>query len=204
MDKTIQEFINELSSKAPVPGGGGASAFIGAIGVSLCSMVANLTTGKKKYAEYQQDIDAILVRTEKSVQNLLNLIGKDALVFEPLSEAYSIPKDAPDRDEILEKALVMASSVPMEIMQEVTDIIDILEQLAVKGSKLAVSDVGVAAASCRTALQGAVMNVYINTKLMKNKEYASELNKKADTMLQNGIERCDKVYEQITKELRCL
>lgn len=204
MDKSIQEFINELSSKAPVPGGGGASAFIGAIGVSLCSMVANLTTGKKKYAEYQQDIDAILVRTEKSVQNLLDLIGKDALVFEPLSNAYGIPKDDPDREEILEKALVMASSVPMEIMQEVTDIIDILEQLAVKGSKLAVSDVGVAAASCRTALQGAVMNVYINTKLMKNKEYASELNTKADTMLKSGIERCDKVYEQITKELRCL
>lgn len=204
MEKSIQEFMNELSSKAPVPGGGGASAFIGAIGVALCSMVANLTSGKKKYAEYQQDIEAILVRTDRSVQNLLTLIEKDALVFEPLSAAYGIPKDDPNRDEILEKALDTASSVPMEIMQEVSDIIDILEQLAVKGSKLAVSDVGVAAAACRSALQGAIMNVYINTKLMKNKEYALELNTRADAMLKDGIDRCDKVYEQITKELRCL
>lgn len=203
MNIAIQDFIDELSSKSPVPGGGGASALIGAIGVALCSMVANLTSGKKKYAEYQADIEDILARTKTSIKRLLELIQKDAEVFEPLSAAYGIPKDEPNRDEILEKALVAASSVPMEILQEVSAVVDIIEQLAVKGSKLAVSDVAVAASACRSAMESAVMNVYINTKLMKNQEYAIDINNKTAIILQDGVERCNKIYQQISDDLRC-
>lgn len=204
MNITISNFMNELSSKSPVPGGGGASALIGAVGVSLCSMVANLTSGKKKYAEYQADIDAILGRTEASIDRLLKLIQKDAEVFEPLSEAYGIPKDDPKRDEVLEKALVTACSVPMELLQEVYDVIDMIEQLSVKGSKLALSDVGVAASACRGAMEGAVMNVYINTKLMKDREMAEALNNKAISLLNDGTGRCSHIYQKISEELRCL
>ncbi len=198
----IKEFIDQLSSKSPVPGGGGASSLIGAIGVSLCSMVANLTSGKKKYAEYQNDIDKIILRSQKSIDRLLILIEKDAEVFEPLSAAYGIPKEDPERDEILEKALVQACSVPMEILHEVYGILDIIEELSVKGSKLALSDVGVAASALRCSLEGAVMNVYINTKLMKNTEYAKKINKETDNILKDGIEKCDKIYQQIVNELR--
>lgn len=204
MNITISNFMKELSSKSPVPGGGGASALIGAIGVSLCSMVANLTSGKKKYAEYQADIDGILGRTEASIDRLLKLIQKDAEVFEPLSEAYGIPKDDPKRDEVLEKALVTACSVPMELLQEVYDVIDMIEQLSVKGSKLALSDVGVAASACRSAMEGAVMNVYINTKLMKDREMAEALNNKAISLLNDGTGRCSHIYQKISEELRCL
>jgi formiminotetrahydrofolate cyclodeaminase len=165
-------------------------------------MVANLTSGKEKYAGYQQDIDAILSRTESIIGRLLQLIRKDAEVFEPLSEAYRIPKSDPDRDEILEKALAAACSVPMEILQEAAGAVDIIEQLAVKGTRLAVSDVGVAAAACRCAMEGAVMNVYINTRLMKNREYASAVNTKAAAILRDGAERCEKIYKQISDELR--
>ena len=198
----IKEFIDQLSSKSPVPGGGGASSLIGAIGVSLCSMVANLTSGKKKYAEYQNDIDKIILRSQKSIDRLLILIEKDAEVFEPLSAAYGIPKEDPERDEILEKALVQACSVPMEILHEVYGILDIIEELSVKGSKLALSDVGVAASALRCSLEGAVMNVYINTKLMKNTEYAKKINKETDNIFKDGIEKCDKIYQQIVNELR--
>lgn len=198
----IKEFIDQLSSKSPVPGGGGASSLIGAIGVSLCSMVANLTSGKKKYAEYQNDIDKIIVKAQKSIDHLLILIEKDAEVFEPLSAAYGIPKEDPDRNEVLENALVNACSVPMEILHEVYGILDIVEELSVKGSKLALSDVGVAASALRSSLEGAVMNVYINTKLMKNTEYATKINKEADSILKDGIEKCDKIYKQIVNELR--
>ncbi|HWT76735.1 MAG TPA: cyclodeaminase/cyclohydrolase family protein [Mobilitalea sp.] len=203
MNMAIQNFMMELSSGSPVPGGGGVSALIGAVGVSLCSMVANLTSGKKKYAQFQEDIDAILPRTQDSISRLLELIRKDAEVFEPLSAAYGIPKDVPERDEILEEVLVTACSVPMEILQEVYCVIDIIEQLSHKGSKLAVSDVGVAASACRSAMEGASMNVYINTKLMKNREYALEMNERAMSMLKDGVERCDKVYQRISEELRC-
>lgn len=198
----INEFIDQLSSKSPTPGGGGASALVGAIGVSLCSMVGNLTSGKKKYMEYQKDIEIILLRTGKSIERLLNLMQKDEEAFKPLSVAYGIPKDSPDRDEILEQALVDAASVPLDILREISDVIDIVELLAVEGSRLAVSDIGVAASALRCAMEGAAMNVYINTKLMKNREYADTINNEAAKILSDGIRRCDKIYQQITDELR--
>lgn len=202
MNMQINDFIKQLSSKAPVPGGGGASALIGAVGVSLCSMVANLTSGKKKYAEYQTDLETIISRTEQSVNKLLSLIQKDAEVFEPLSAAYGIPAGEPGRDEVLENALAVACSVPMEILREVSNVIDILEQLSVKGSRLAISDVGVAASACRCAMESAVMNVYINTKLMKSREYANKVNADAEYILDEGTRICSRVYDRITKELR--
>lgn len=198
----INEFIKLLSSKSPVPGGGGASALIGAIGVSLCSMVANITSGKKKYAQYQSDLELIIERTQTSIDKLIGFIKKDAEVFEPLSAAYGIPKEEPGRDDILEKALVTACSVPLEILHEVADVLDIIEQLSVKGSRLAISDIGVAASACRCAMESAVMNVYINTKLMKNREYALETNAAAADILADGIDRCDRIYRKITDELR--
>lgn len=198
----MNDFIKELSSKAPVPGGGGASALIGAVGVSLCSMVANLTSGKKKYLEYQEDIDNILSRTSASIKTLMELIEKDAEVFEPLSQAYSISKDNPDREEILEKALITACSVPIKLLEEISQVIDIMEELSIKGSRLAVSDVGVAAAACRSAMEGAIMNVYINTKLMKNREVALKTNAEAEMLLNDGVSRCNTVYRQIANELR--
>lgn len=201
-EQTLSGFIADLASKNPVPGGGGASALIGAVGISLCSMAANLTSGKKKYAEYQSDIDSIISRASKSISNLMNLIEKDAEVFEPLSAAYGISKDNPNRDEILENALITACSVPIELLKEMAAVIDIIEQLSIKGTKLAVSDVGVAASACRSAIEGATMNIYINTKLMKNREYAAQLNKEAESIFQDGITRCNIIYKHIFDELR--
>lgn len=200
--ESLNSFVTKLASSSPVPGGGGASALIGALGAALSSMVANLTSGKKKYAEYQSDIDRILTETDISVSNLMSLIQKDADVFEPLSKAYSLPKENPDRDEIMEKCLYEASLVPLEIVREAYNVIDIIEELAEKGSRLAVSDVGVSAAAVKCALEGAVMNVYINTKLMKERAVAERINSEADTLVTSGIMRCDAVYKKISDELR--
>jgi methenyltetrahydrofolate cyclohydrolase len=202
MDRSIEEFIRRLSSKEPTPGGGGASALIGAIGAALCAMVANLTSGKKKYAEFQVNIDATLRRLEGCIPRLLSLIEKDAKVFIPLSVAYGMPKEDPARETVLENALVDASSVPAEILDEVFDIVEIIEELSEQGSRLAISDVAVAASACRSAMEGAAMNVYINTKLMSNREYAEYLNTRPVSILTEGIARCDKVYAEISQDLR--
>ena len=204
MKTELSSFLAALSTKEPIPGGGGASALIGAVSVALCSMVANLTTGKKRYAEYQADIDAILLRTAVSIPKLRTLIERDAEVFGPLAKAYGIPKDMPGRDEILEAALFTACSVPLEILRELAGVVDLLEQLSQKGSRLALSDVGVAAAACRAAMEGAIMNVYINTKLMKNRDCAARLNAEAETVVSGGVVRCLAVYEHITNELRVM
>ena len=199
---TLNEFIEELASASPVPGGGGASALIGAVGAALCAMAANLTSGKKKYEIYQQDINAIILRASASVSDLLELIEKDAECFEPLSRAYGIPKDDPRRDEILENALVAACGVPMEILKKTADIADLAEQLAEKSSRLVLSDVGVAASACRCSMESAAMNIYINTKLMKNKDYAKQTNAEAEALLKNGVLKCDAIYRRIADELK--
>lgn len=193
----MNKFLEELSSSAPVPGGGGASALIGAIGCALCSMVANLTTGKKKYAEYQGRIDELLPFLEDMRAQLMEDIKLDADAFYPLSQAYSIPKDAPDRDKIMEEALLTASNAPMKIVEDVSRLVPVLEELEVIGSRLAISDVAVAAAACSAALKGAVMNIYINTKSMKNREVADAMNQKAKDLVADGTKRCDAVYEKI-------
>lgn len=197
----ITDFTNELSSAAPVPGGGGASALMGAIASSLCSMVANLTTGKKKYAEYQPDIDRILEVVPKLTEDILELINKDAEAFEPLSKAYSIPKDQDGRDELLENALRVASDAPFAIVEKMVEVTDLIEELAIKGSRLAISDVGVAACACSAAVKGASMNVFINTKLMKDREYAASMNEKTISIVNDVVERCDKAYKTVLEGL---
>lgn len=201
MNISLKEFVQALSSKSPVPGGGGASALIGAVSAALCSMVANLTAGKKEYSRYQDDIDRIIKDINISINNLLLLIDKDAEVFEPLAKAYKIPQEQPDRDLILEKALVNACTVPLDIIREVGSIISIIEELKIKGTKLAVSDVGMAASACKSALEGAAMNVYINTYLMKDKEYALKVNSETASIIEQSCKRCTKVYYEIVEEL---
>lgn len=203
MSENIRDFLACLASKEPVPGGGGAAALIGSVSAALCSMVANLTTGKKKYACYQEDIDRILGQMETTIYGLYAYIKKDAEAFEPLSKAYGIPKDQPDREEILQNALKEAAQVPLELAGELYGLIPVLEELAEKGSRLAISDVAVAATACRAALEGAVMNVYINTGLMQDKELAGQLNQKAMELSREGAKRCQAVYDKIAEEEIC-
>lgn len=198
----MNDFILQLASGSPTPGGGGAAALIGAVGTALCSMVANLTSGKQKYAEYQHDIERILDSTAVSIQTLMSLIQKDADVFEPLSCAYRIPKDNLERDSILQEALKNACTVPLEVMRELIIVTDIIEELSVKGSRLAISDIGVAASACRCSAECAVMNVYINTKLIADRNYTDEINRTAEKLLDDCKNRCDRIYTKITDELR--
>ena len=194
---SLNEFTNQLSSAAPVPGGGGASALMGAVSASLCSMVGNLTSGKKKYAEYQQDIERIIADAVRLNEDMLALIEKDAEAFEPLAKAYSIPKEEPGRDEILEKALYEAALAPLEIVKKSKEVAALIEELVVKGSRLAISDVGVAASACEACAKGASMNVYINTKLMKDREVASKLNEQTLGLVADVVKICDAAYDEV-------
>ena len=197
----MEQFLKELASKEPTPGGGGASALLGSVSAALCSMVANLTTGKKKYAQYQEDIERILKEMETGIWKIHSFIEKDAVAFAPLAQAYSIPKDQPDREQILEKALFDAAVLPMELTETLYALVPVMEELEIKGSRLAISDVAVAAAACEGALKGAVMNVYINTRLMKDKEKANAMNQKAMELEEDGSRRCQEVYVRIRQSL---
>ena len=200
------EFVEVLASKAPVPGGGGASALVGAIGTALGNMVGSLTVGKKKYADVEEEMYELKGKADALQKELLHLIERDAEVFEPLSKAYGMPRNT--EEEKAEKARVMeivlkdACSVPMEIMERCCEAIDLIDVFAEKGSTLAISDAGVGATFCKAALEGASLNVFINTKSMKNREYADELNKKADKMLSVYTKKAEEIYQSVAARLR--
>ena len=197
----MKEFINTLASKEPTPGGGGAAALVGTVAAALCSMVANLTSGKKKYEMYQEDMDRILVYLEEAIWEINSYIEKDADAFGPLAEAYKISKDDPKKAEIMEKALLAAAVVPMELAGKLYDLVPVMEELEEKGNKMALSDVAVAAVACKAAMEGAVMNVYINTKSLTNPLISGGLNKKAMKLVEDGGKRCQDIYDRIQKTL---
>ncbi len=201
-DMEINSFNSLLASKAPTPGGGGASALAASLGAALGSMVVNLTIGKKKYAEYEEELSALLSELEKLRLDLEKLIDEDAAAFEPLSKAYAIPKDAPGRDEEMERCLRLAAQPPMDILRLACRGICIHERLERIGSVMAISDVGTSVVMLWAALYGAAMNVRVNTKLMKDREYAEKLNTEVDELMASHWKIAESVYEKVWERLK--
>lgn len=199
--KSCVDFIEVLASKAAVPGGGGAAALAGAIGMALGSMVCNLTTGKKKYAQYEEAIQEILDKAAKLEEELLYMIDKDAEGFYPLSKAYGLPTSTEEekqyKTETMEKCLKVACEVPMDIVRLCFDSIKLHEELVDKGSKLAISDVGCGVQCLRAAILSGQLNVIINVNSMKDREYAEKIEKECNQLVQEGVKICDEVYQKV-------
>lgn len=194
---TITDFTELLASKAPVPGGGGASALVGAIGIALGDMVGELTVGKKKYADVEDELKALMVRAQDLRTRLLSCIEDDARLFEPLSKAYGIPKDDPGRDEIMEKCLKDAACAPLEIFDLCCESIDVIREFGEKGSRLVVSDAATGIAFARAAMCGAAVNVKVNTRLMKDQTYARQINAHIDSKMGHYEKVAEEVYQSI-------
>ena len=193
-DKSCSEFVEVLATKAPVPGGGGASAMVGALATALGNMAV------------EEEMWALKDRCDRLQKDFLHLVERDAEVFEPLARAYSMPKNT--EEEKAEKARVMeivlrdACSVPMEIMEKCCEAIDIIAVFAEKGSVIAISDAGVGAAFAKAALKGASLNVYINTKSMADRALAAELNAKCDRMLEEYTGKADAIFDSVLGRLK--
>jgi formiminotetrahydrofolate cyclodeaminase len=202
---TCEDFIEVLASKSPVPGGGGASALVGAIGTALGNMVGSLTVGKKKYADVEEDMLALKKKAALLQKDFLDLVEKDAEAFEPLAKAYGLPKDTDkekaDKERIMEEALKIACSAPLEIMRKSCEAIQLQAEFAEKGSTLALSDAGVGAVFCKAALQGASLNVFINTGLMKDREYAEAVNKEANGMLEQFVPLAESIFTDVQNRI---
>lgn len=194
---SCRDFVAVLASNEPVPGGGGAAALVGAIGTALGNMVGSLTVGKKKYAAVEEEIVALKKKSDALQTELLDQVPADAEGFAPLAKAYGIPKDDPTRDSVLEEATLTACKVPMRIMELCCEAIDVIAVFAEKGSRLAVSDAGCGAVCCKAALQAASLNVFINTKSLKNREKAETLNKKTNEMLDTYCAKADAIFAAV-------
>ena len=201
MEKNIDKFLETLASSAPTPGGGGAAALCGALGIALGNMVGSLTLGKKKYADVQEDIAELNAKAEALRAGFVALVDADAEAFAPLSRAYSIPKDDPARDEIMEPALLKAAEAPLEIMRKCAEALELISGYAAKGSALAISDAGCAAALCGAAMEAAALNVKINTKSMKNRAVADNINAEMNELLQKYFALSQEIYNDVSGRL---
>lgn len=198
-------FVEELASSAPVPGGGGASAYVGALSSALASMVGNLTVGKKTYAQVEDEVTAHLAELGALRERLIDLVGADARAFEPLSAAYRMPKAMPEeaaaKEAAIQYALIEATEVPLEIMRAASGVVAHADYLAHFGSRLARSDAGVAAAFARAAVDGASLNVFINAASMDDEALASRYRAEAEALAAETREECDKLFDFVKTEV---
>ena len=164
--------------------------------------IRDRTVGRKKYAQYEADVKRMLEKGAAVQERLLDLVDKDAEAFEPLSKAYSIPKDDPKHDETLEAATKFACEAPVEMMKACCEAIELLEEMLEKGSVTLVSDVGCGALCCAAALESASMNIFVNTKTLLDREAAAKLDDQADAMLREYMPRARKVADEVNRRLR--
>jgi formiminotetrahydrofolate cyclodeaminase len=203
---TCEEFIDRLSSKAPVPGGGGASAYAGALGMALGAMVGNLTLGKEKFAAVQYDTEELTNRAQKLIERFKTLVSQDAEAFLILSSAYGMPRATEEeksaRNDALQHALIAATETPLEIAECCLKAIDLHEKYMRIGNPLAISDVGVGVIFCKAALQGARLNILINTKIMRDSDQKSRIEGRLDEIEKIGLKQADRVYRKVETMLR--
>ena len=204
--KSCEEFVDMLAGSDPVPGGGGASALVAAVGIALGNMVGSLTVGKKKYEDVQKEISILKEKASILQRDLLSLVQKDARVFAPLAKAYRMPEsneeEKTEKRKIMEECLRQACSVPYEIMEKCCDAIRICDGFAKKGNRMALSDAGAGAVFCKAALKAASLNVFINTKYMNDRAYAEEVNERAEKMLGEYTAVAENVYKNVESELK--
>ena len=165
-------------------------------------MVGSLTVGKKTYADVEEEIIECKKQADEIAKEFLELMDKDAEAFEPLSKAYGLPKSTPEELAKKEEALNTACSVPIEIMKTCARGIDLVEVFAAKGSRIALSDAGVGATLLKSAMQGASLNVYINTKSMKDRRKAEELNHLADSLREEYEAKADRIFAEVNSRIR--
>ena len=205
LDKSCKEFNSVLASKAPVPGGGGAAAMGGAIGMALSNMVGNLTVGKKKYADVEDEVKVLIEKGEKIIAELETLVDKDAEVFEPLSKAYGLPKSTPEeiehKNKVMEECCKTACSVPMEIMRAAYAGIKLHERMGQIGTMIAISDVGCGVAFMKSALEAGSLNVIINLNTIKDQDFVKSTRKEMNQLLEDGKKIADETFALVLGKL---
>jgi len=205
VEKSCAHFIEILASKAPVPGGGGAAAMGGALGMALSNMVGNLTVGKKKYAPVEDEVKKLLSEGSAIIEALKDLVDRDAEVFEPLSKAYGLPKETPEqiaqKEKIMEECSIEACSVPLEIMRKSFAGIKIHERMGQIGSRLAISDVGCGVVFLKAALLSGQLNVMINLGAIKNEKFLADTKAEMAQLIEDGCRIADQTMAAVIDQL---
>jgi formiminotetrahydrofolate cyclodeaminase len=204
-EKPVRSFLDELASSAPAPGGGSVAALAGALGAALISMVNNLTVGKEKYAGVQDDIKALLKKSESLRQKLADLLEEDVAVYTQLSRTMKMPRDTEEqkaaRAKAMDRDLKAAAEVPLRVVEACVAVMELCRPVAEKGNINAVSDVGVGILMAEAGLRSAALNVLINLGWIKDERYVSDTRKKLDALLKGKPALRDEIYEFVASKL---
>jgi formiminotetrahydrofolate cyclodeaminase len=204
-DKTLVDFLDALASSAPAPGGGSVAALSGALGAALVSMVCNLTLGKTKYADVQEDISALLERSEALRHELTDLLEADVQAYTGVSEAYGMPRATDEekaaRSAAIQQALKGATVVPLQVAEACVNVLQLCTPAAEMGNVYAVSDAGVAAVMAEGGLRSAALNVIININAIKDQAFVDEMRAKLDALLAGKPELKEEIYDLVVEKL---
>jgi formiminotetrahydrofolate cyclodeaminase len=203
--KPVRTFLDELASSAPAPGGGSAAALGAAIGAALVSMVANLTVGKKKYVDVQEDIQRILERSETLRRRCEELLEQDVAAYTKVSEAYRMPRETDEQKEArsaaIQEALKGATSVPMALAEACVQILKLCPETAEKGNLRAVSDVGVGALMAEATLRAAALNVWINLGSIKDQDFVLKEGGRLKALLEGTAQLKEEILKDVEAKL---
>ena len=204
-DEMDTEFLEELASASSTPGGGGASAYCGAIAAALASMVCNLTIGKAKFSDVESEVVGCLGRWSILRSRLVSLVDEDAQAFGPLAAAYRMPKDndalIEARTAAIQEGLILACEPPLAMMRAIIDVLHECDFIARNGSKMAISDAGACALIAKAALMSASLNVYINADSMSTDQDRQRFIDEADALVSRGVELADAIYLHVASEI---
>lgn len=202
---TCEEFVDMTFSNAPAPGGGSVAALAASLGAALGGMVCSLTTGKKKYAQYEEDIQRMMAQLKALTKEFFNIMDEDVENFLPLSKAYGLPTTTDEEKAFkaaeLDRCLKLAVQAPVKLLKTSYESLPLFEELTEKGSKLALSDVGCGVALIRSAISCAWLNIEINVNMIKDQEFTETLKKECTFMLGSGLAKCDEIYDRVDKAL---
>jgi formiminotetrahydrofolate cyclodeaminase len=204
-DKPVSQFLTELASSAPAPGGGSVAALSGALGAALVSMVCNLTVGKKKYADVEKDIKALLENSERLRHKLADLLQADVQAYTAVSQAMKMPRATDEekaaRAKVMQQALKKATDVPLQIAEACVEVIALCQPAAEKGNKNAVSDAGVAILMAEAGLRSAALNILINLGWIEDQSFTAEKQRQLDALLAGKPAVRDQVYDYVVEKL---
>ena len=197
-----EEFAERLAARESVPGGGGAAALVGALGAALCSMAGAFTVGKPRFRDVEEDVSRLMEEADSIRYRLIELVEEDANGFEPLMEAYALPKDDPTRAETLESATISAAMAPLGMVGECCRAVVLLEEMGEKCSRMLVSDVACGAQLVRAAIEAASVNVYVNTASLADRSQAERIESTCDELVEEYVPRAERLARDILSSIR--
>lgn len=203
--KSVEEFLNELASNSPAPGGGSVAALAGAIGATLTAMVCNLTIGKKKYLEVENEIKKVLTEIKPLQERFTVLVDKDTEAFNKVMEAYGLPKESDEqkalRSAAIQSATKEAALVPLEVMKHCIDALALVKVVAEKGNINSISDAGVSALMLQAAAEGAALNVKINLSGITDTEFVGWKSEEVESVLRTSRKLAEEIMEQVNRSI---